>query len=130
MAQPVTISDLENAASDNSSWLTYGRDYYGQRFVRLEQITPANVHRLHPAWVFATGRAAQILATPLIHDGVLYLSADQSRVFAIDARTGRGYGLIEWETTSNGSTAAARTTAAALLGVWSTSARWTPDGRP
>jgi hypothetical protein len=34
MAQPVTSSDIENAASDNSSWLTYGRDYYGQRFVR------------------------------------------------------------------------------------------------
>ena len=51
MAQPVTTSDLENAADDNSSWLTYGRDYYGQRFVRLDQITPANVNRLHPAWV-------------------------------------------------------------------------------
>ena len=55
IAQPVTTSDLENAADDNSSWLTYGRDYYGQRFVRLDQITPANVNRLHPAWVFATG---------------------------------------------------------------------------
>jgi len=54
-AQPVTTLDLENAAADNSSWLTYGRDYYGQRFVRLNQITPANVNRLHPAWVFATG---------------------------------------------------------------------------
>jgi alcohol dehydrogenase (cytochrome c) len=90
LAQPVTTSDLENAASDNSSWLTYGRDYYGQRFVRLEQITPANVHRLHPAWVFATGGENRGLqATPLIHEGVLYLSTDQSRVFAIDARTGK-----------------------------------------
>jgi len=89
-AQPVTTSDLENAASDNSSWLTYGRDYYGQRFVRLEQIAPANVHRLHPAWVFATGGENRGLqATPLIREGVLYLSADQSRVFAIDARTGK-----------------------------------------
>ena len=39
-AQLVTTESLENAAADNSSWLTYGRDYYGQRFVRLEQITP------------------------------------------------------------------------------------------
>jgi alcohol dehydrogenase (cytochrome c) len=89
-AQTITASDLENAASDNSSWLTYGRDYYGQRFVRLDQITPANVHRLHPAWVFATGGENRGLqATPLIHQGVLYLSADESRVFAIDARTGK-----------------------------------------
>ncbi len=89
LAQPVTTSDLENAAADNSSWLTYSRDYYGQRFVRLEQITPANVHRLHLAWVFATGGENRGLqATPLIHNGVLYVSADGSRVFAIDARTG------------------------------------------
>jgi alcohol dehydrogenase (cytochrome c) len=90
MAQPVTTSALENAAADKSSWLTYGRDYYGQRFVRLGEITPANVNRLHPAWVFATGGENRGLqATPLIHRGVLYVSADQSRVFALDARTGK-----------------------------------------
>ena len=89
-AQPVTTRDLENAAGDNSSWLTYGRDYAGQRFARISQITPANVARLQPAWVFATGGDNRGLqATPLIHKGVLYLSADQSRVFAIDARTGQ-----------------------------------------
>jgi alcohol dehydrogenase (cytochrome c) len=88
-AQPVTTSDLENAAADNSSWLTYGRDYSAQRFVRLDQITPANVHRLHPAWVFATGGENRGLqATPLLHNGVIFLAADGSRVFAIDARTG------------------------------------------
>ena len=37
IAQPVTTEDLENAASDNASWLTYGRDYSGQRFVDLDQ---------------------------------------------------------------------------------------------
>ena len=88
-AQPVTTEDLENAASDNASWLTYGRDYSGQRFVRLDQITPANVDRLQPAWVFVTGGDNRGLqATPLIHEGVMYLSADDSRVFALDARTG------------------------------------------
>ena len=88
-AQPVTTSDLENAGHDNSSWLTYGRDYFGQRFALLGQITPANVGRLQPAWVFATGGDNRGLqATPLVYKGVLYLSADQSRVFALDARTG------------------------------------------
>jgi len=89
-AQSITTAQLENAASDNSSWLSYGRDPFAQRFVRLTQITPANVARLRPAWVFATGGDNRGLqATPLVHKGVLYLSADQSRVFAIDARTGR-----------------------------------------
>jgi alcohol dehydrogenase (cytochrome c) len=89
-AQPITAADLENAASDTSSWLSYGRDYLGQRFVRLAQITPANVARLRPVWSFATGGDNRGLqATPLVHKGVIYLSADQSRVFAIDARTGQ-----------------------------------------
>ena len=88
-AQPVTTADLENAASNTADWLSYGRTYDGQRYVELDQITPANVDRLQPAWVFATGGDNQGLeATPLIRDGVIYLSADDSRVFAIDARTG------------------------------------------
>ena len=87
--QDVTTADLEQAAGDTSSWLMYGRDYYGQRYVELDQITPDNVDRLHPAWVFATGGDNRGLqATPLVHEGVIYLSADESRVFALDARTG------------------------------------------
>ena len=87
--QEVTTADLEQAAADTSSWLMYGRDYHGQRFVELDQVTPENVNRLQPAWVFATGGENRGLeATPLVHEGVLYLSADESRVFAIDARTG------------------------------------------
>ena len=75
--QSITTAQLENAASDTASWPSYGRDPFGQRFVRLAQITPANVARLRPAWVFATGGDNRGLqATPLVDDGVLYLSAD------------------------------------------------------
>ena len=88
-AQPVTTEALEAAAGDTGAWLMYGRDYYGHRYVELDEITPANVHRLRPAWVFATGgENAGLEATPLLHEGVLYVSADGARVFAIDARTG------------------------------------------
>ena len=88
-AQSVSRTDLEGAASNTTDWLMYSRDYMAHRYVELDQITPANVNRLHPVWVFATGGENRGLeATPLIHDGVLYVSADGSRVFAIDARTG------------------------------------------
>ena len=89
VAQTVSPQHLNDAARDTSSWLSYGRDLLGQRYVELNQITPKNVRRLHPAWVFATGGENRGLqATPLVHNGVIYLSADGSRVFAIDARTG------------------------------------------
>ena len=89
LAQSVSTEDLEKAGANTADWLMYGRDYHAHRYVELDQITPANIDRLHPAWVFATGGENRGLeATPLIHDGVLYVSADGSRVFAIDARTG------------------------------------------
>ena len=88
-AQPVSSANLENAAGDNAAWLMYGRDYFAHRYVDLDQINPGNIDRLHPVWAFATGGENRGLqATPLLHDGVLYVSADGSRVFAIDARTG------------------------------------------
>ena len=88
-AQTITQEQLRSSRRDTTSWLSYGRDLLGQRYVELNQINSKNVDRLRPAWVFATGGENRGLqATPLIHDGVLYLSADGSRVFAIDARTG------------------------------------------
>ncbi|MCB9383721.1 MAG: PQQ-dependent dehydrogenase, methanol/ethanol family [Bryobacterales bacterium] len=88
-AQPVTTADLENAAGNNGAWLSYGRDYHAHRYVELDEITPANVQRLRPVWAFATGgENGGLEATPLLHNGVLYVSADGARVFAIDARTG------------------------------------------
>lgn len=93
VAQTISYDQLKSAARDNTSWLSYGRDLLGQRYVELNQITPKNVNRLQPAWVFATGGENRGLqATPLIHQGVMYLSADGSRVFAIDARTG----AVKW----------------------------------
>src|SRR5690606_9438764 len=83
-AQTVPAERLKDAARDTSAWRSYGRDLLAQRYVELGQITPKNVRRLQPAWVFATGGENRGLqATPLVHDGVIYLSADGSRVFAI-----------------------------------------------
>ena len=88
-AGPATYEDLVNAGDDTSSWLQYSRTYQSHRYVDLNQINRSNVHRLRPAWIFPVGGETRGLqATPLIHEGVIYMSADESRVFAIDARTG------------------------------------------
>ena len=74
LAQTVATSDLERARNNTRDWLMYGRDYFAHRYVELDQINPANIHRLHPVWVFATGGENRGLqATPLIRDGVLYI---------------------------------------------------------
>ena len=89
----VETEDLVNADANRAEWLMYGRTYDNQRFSPLTEITPANVSEMTPVWAFSTGgKFAGLEGTPLFHDGVLYVSADYARVFAIDARTG----MVKW----------------------------------
>jgi alcohol dehydrogenase (cytochrome c) len=70
------------------SWPTYHGDYTGQRHSRLTQITPENVHQLTLAWAWQAGGTIQIKATPILVNGVLYITAPDN-IWAIDARTAR-----------------------------------------
>lgn len=79
---------LTEAGGDAANWLMYGRDYGNQRFSPLDQINKENVQKLVPAWSFQTGVPDGLHATPLVIDGVIYLSTAWNHVFAIDARTG------------------------------------------
>ncbi len=88
-AQPVSSKDLLTAQANAGEWLMYGRDYRNQRFSPLDRINRDNVGQLRPVWAFSTGGKLDGLeATPLVRDGVIYISADHARVFAIDARSG------------------------------------------
>ena len=76
------------AAADGNEWLSYGRDYGEQRFSPLTQISDENVGELGLAWFADLETARGQEATPLMHDGVLYVSTAWSMVKAFDARTG------------------------------------------
>ena len=83
---PVTEQRLRTPA--DGDWLMIRRSYDGWGYSPLDQITPANVSRLQPAWVFATGVSSGHEAAPLVNNGVMFFSTPQHRVVAIDARTG------------------------------------------
>jgi alcohol dehydrogenase (cytochrome c) len=70
------------------AWLTYHGEYNGQRHSKLTEITPENVGRLEQAWRFDTGQNQSIKASPILVDGVLYLTTPDN-LWAIDARTGK-----------------------------------------
>ena len=70
------------------SWPTYHGDYTGQRHSRLTQITTANVHQLTLAWTFQTGQPAGIKSTPILVNGMMFITAPDN-LWAIDARNGR-----------------------------------------
>src|SRR6187549_1801321 len=82
------VTDAMIAAADGSEWLTYGRDRGEQRFSPLTQVSDANVGELGLAWFADLDTARGQEATPLMHDGVLYVSTAWSMVKAFDAKTG------------------------------------------
>jgi alcohol dehydrogenase (cytochrome c) len=85
-AQEVDPAALLKPPIDN--WLTYHGDYTGRRHSTLTQITPANVHQMTLAWAFQTGGTQQIKGTPILSNGVIYVTTPDN-VWAVDARTGR-----------------------------------------
>ena len=79
-------------------WRYYGGDQGGSRYSPLDQINRANAGKLKVAWEWKTGekpleafrtRPGNFEATPLMIDGVLYLSTPYNRVVALDAASGR-----------------------------------------
>ncbi|MBI4886762.1 MAG: PQQ-dependent dehydrogenase, methanol/ethanol family [Acidobacteria bacterium] len=80
---------LDGLKADGSRWLTFGGDYGNHRHSPLTQITPENVNRLVPQWVFQTDTPGRFETTPLLRDNVLYVTGPLNLAWAIDARTGR-----------------------------------------
>ncbi|HUP21583.1 MAG TPA: PQQ-dependent dehydrogenase, methanol/ethanol family [Thermoanaerobaculia bacterium] len=79
---------LARAGGVREGWLTHGRTYSEQRFSELDQVDDSNVAKLGLAWSFPTGTRRGIEATPIVVDGVMFLTAPWSVVHALDARTG------------------------------------------
>ncbi|HKE59342.1 MAG TPA: pyrroloquinoline quinone-dependent dehydrogenase [Pyrinomonadaceae bacterium] len=88
-----------NGGSSASEWRYYGGDQGGTRYSRLTTINRSNVAQLKPIWTYHTGELdlglrdasfqASFSTTPLVVQGVLYLSTPSSRVIALDAETGK-----------------------------------------
>src|SRR5689334_5688687 len=91
--RPISDQDLLDGLKNPSRWLTFSGEYSGQRHSPLKQLTPQNVAGLVPQWVFQTdipglpGRGIE--NTPLVVDGILYVTGNNNQAWAIDARTGR-----------------------------------------
>ena len=81
---------LIEAANEPENWMTYSGTYNAWRYSPLDQINRKNVDRLVPVWVFQTGIVdGGFSCTPLVADGVMYITSPWNRVFALDAVTGK-----------------------------------------
>ena len=91
ISSPATNSVTVNQQAlinPGKEWLNYGRTYKEQRYSPLAEINKNNVKELDLAWSFKFDTARGMEATPIMHNGVLYVSTGWSHVHAINARTG------------------------------------------
>jgi len=78
----------ERAIEPKLDWPSYDGGYTGNRYSPLDRITTANVKRLAPAWIFPVPGAPRLEVTPVVVDGVMYVTA-ANEAYALDATTGR-----------------------------------------
>jgi quinohemoprotein ethanol dehydrogenase len=83
---------VEPSFAQTVNWPYYGADLYNSRYADIDQITPANVSTLKPAWTFHTGISDPNMSmemTPLVINGVMYITTGDDDVFALSATTGK-----------------------------------------
>ncbi len=78
---------IENAKT-GKEWLSNGLDYGANRFSALDQVTTANVGKLGLAWSYSLDSIRGVEATPIVVDGIMYVTAPWAIVHAINAKTG------------------------------------------
>jgi glucose dehydrogenase len=83
-----TPVELQRAATNDSDWLTYSHGYANQRHSGLAAINRGNVARLVPKWIYQTGVNGTFQTSPIVLDGVVYLSTPRNHIVALDGETG------------------------------------------
>jgi alcohol dehydrogenase (cytochrome c) len=88
MAKPVSQDALNDAAKTGANFLLTNGNYGQTRFYPNDQISRTNVAHLHPAWIFQTEVKESLETSPIVADGVMYVTTSFSHVYALDAKTG------------------------------------------
>lgn len=88
-AAQVPFQRIASAPDASGEWLTYSGAYSSLRFSPLDQISVENVGKLHPVWVYQAHDAGTLEMTPLVADGVMYISGIPNSVMALHPGSGR-----------------------------------------
>jgi PQQ-dependent dehydrogenase (methanol/ethanol family) len=84
----VTQPMLDAAANDRNNFLHTNGDYTQKRYYPANQINTGNVRRLRPAWIFQTEVKESMETTPIVVNGVMYVTTSFNHVYALNAQTG------------------------------------------
>ena len=86
---PVSQAMHDNAGKDGQNFLQTNGNYWQSRFYPAGQINARNVSHLHVAWIFQTDVMDTMETSPIIANGVMYVSTAFDHVYALDAKTGQ-----------------------------------------
>jgi alcohol dehydrogenase (cytochrome c) len=92
----VSSDRLLHSSSEPQNWLTYSGSYMSQRYSPLQQIGLANVKDLELKWVFQAQSLQKFEATPLVVDGIMYLTQAPNDIVALDPKTGRAFWIYHY----------------------------------
>jgi len=84
----VTQDMLSRAAGDGNNFLHTNGNYEQTRYYPNSQINTSNVRKLRPAWIFQTEIVDSMETTPIVVNGVMYVTTSFNHVYALNARTG------------------------------------------
>ena len=89
--RPTALLDAARlSAPADGEWLSYGRTYDEQRFSPLNKVDAGNVAQLGLAWSYDLDTVHRVQeSTPLVIDGVMYVTSAWSKLFALEARSGK-----------------------------------------
>ena len=87
--KPVTQALLNAADKSTTNFLLTNGSYAQTRFHPANQINQRNVKNLHVAWIFQTDVKESLETSPIVVDGVMFVTTSFSHVYALDAKTGR-----------------------------------------
>ncbi len=96
LSAQVSYERLLRAAEEPQNWLSYSGSYASQRYSLLRQINPANVKTLEQKWIFQAESLEKFETTPLVADGIMYITQAPSDAVALDARTGRVFWIYRY----------------------------------
>ena len=94
---PVTYERLLHASAEPQNWLTYSGGYASQRYSTLSQINRGNVGALELKWVYQIESLQKAETSPLVVNGVMYLTQAPNDIVALDARSGRAFWIYQYK---------------------------------
>ena len=92
----VTSERLLKAADEPGNWMMYSHSYSSWRFSSLDQINAQTVKNLHVKWIFQGRHIEKFETTPLVVNGIMYLTRPENAIYALDAATGRQFWSYEY----------------------------------